>query len=69
MILSNTELFKALDAGRIVFTPEPSPRLFTLGEEHCPYDTHSVDLRLGDDHAECSQNNAPAAHRQDRRTR
>ena len=49
MILSNTELFKALDAGRIVITPEPSPRLLSLGDEDCPYDTHSVDLRLGDD--------------------
>ncbi len=48
MIFSNTELLKALDAGRIVITPEPSPRLLTLGEEHCPYDTHSVDLKLGD---------------------
>ena len=46
MILSSTELHKALDQGRLVIEPEPSPRLPTIGGPHCPYDTHSVDLRL-----------------------
>ena len=46
MILSNTELFKALDEGRLIITPQPAPRAPTLADDHCPYDTHSVDLRL-----------------------
>ena len=49
MILSNVELHKALDQGRLVITPEPQPRFVSVGTEHCPYDTHSVDLRLGDE--------------------
>lgn len=47
MILSNVELHKALDEGRLVIHPEPAPRIPTLKNKHCPYDTHSVDLRLG----------------------
>jgi len=46
MILSNTELFKALDDGRLVIDPQPSPRTPSLGGSDCPFDTHSVDLRL-----------------------
>ncbi|MGO8748103.1 MAG: dCTP deaminase [Thermoguttaceae bacterium] len=46
MILSSAELHKALDAGRLIIEPEPSPRVPTVGGEHCPYDTHSVDLTL-----------------------
>lgn len=46
MILSNAELFKALDDGRIIIRPEPEPRQPSLSQPHCPYDTHSVDLRL-----------------------
>lgn len=45
MILSNLEIQKALDQGRLVINPKPLP----LKPEHgkyCPYDTHSVDLRL-----------------------
>jgi dCTP deaminase len=49
MILSNVELHKALDDGRLVISPEPQPRFVSVGTEHCPYDTHSVDLRLGDE--------------------
>ena len=45
MILSNREIHKALDEGRLVITPEPQPRLPVVGE-NCPYGTHSVDLRL-----------------------
>jgi dCTP deaminase len=46
MILSNVEIHRALDAKRLVLDPEPLPRIKTPGEP-CPYDTHSVDLRLG----------------------
>lgn len=46
MILSNIELFKALDDGRIIIKPEPAPRRPTIAEPNSPYDTHSVDLRL-----------------------
>lgn len=49
MILSNTELFKALDEGRLVISPEPAPRLPQVGGGHCPFDTHSVDLTLGEE--------------------
>ena len=46
MILSNSELHRALDEKRLIIDPEPVPRVPTLGK-HCPYDTHSVDLTLG----------------------
>ena len=46
MILSNVELFKALDDGRIIIKPEPAPRRPSVSQPHSPYDTHSVDLRL-----------------------
>ncbi|MHB8897348.1 MAG: dCTP deaminase [Thermoguttaceae bacterium] len=49
MILSNVELFAALDEGRLIIQPEPAPRLPTVGQAHSPYDTHSVDLSLGDE--------------------
>jgi dCTP deaminase len=45
MILSNCEIHKALDSKRLIITPEPQPRIPTIGQE-CPYDTHSVNLRL-----------------------
>jgi dCTP deaminase len=45
MILANIEIYKALDAGRIVIVPEPLPRLNEPGQES-PFDTHSVDVRL-----------------------
>jgi dCTP deaminase len=47
MILSNVELHRALDEGRLIISPEPSPRTPTLGSGHSPYATHAVDLRLG----------------------
>jgi dCTP deaminase len=49
MILSNVEIFKALDEGRLVIRPEPAPRLATVSQAHSPYDTHSVDLTLGNE--------------------
>ena len=48
MILSNTEIHKAIDEGRIIIDPEPLPRLPGVEGRHCPYDTHSVDVTLGD---------------------
>ena len=47
MVLSNVEIHKALDDGRLVIDPEPTPRTPTSGNPDCPYDTTSVDLRLG----------------------
>lgn len=47
MILSNTEIHRALDEGRISIDPEPAPR-FPVAGERCPYQTSAVDLRLGD---------------------
>lgn len=45
VILSNIEIQRALDEGRLVIEPEPLPRRPAAGE-YCPYDTHAVDLRL-----------------------
>lgn len=45
MILCNKNVHAALDAGELVIDPEPKPRTPQVGS-HCPYDTHSVDLRL-----------------------
>ena len=47
MILSNLEIQKALDNGRLVIKPEPMPREKGIGVKYCPYDTHTVDLKLG----------------------
>jgi len=47
MILSNLEIQKALDDGRLVIEPQPLPRQPEHGVKYCPYDTHSVDLKLG----------------------
>ena len=46
MILSNTSIHQALDEGRLVIDPEPTPRDPSGGED-CPYQTSAVDLRLG----------------------
>jgi len=46
MILCNEAIQRALDDGRLKITPEPSPRRPKVGGGHCPYDTHTVDLRL-----------------------
>jgi dCTP deaminase len=45
MILSNLEIQRAIDEGRLVIEPEPLPRRPAEGA-YCPYDTHAVDLRL-----------------------
>ncbi|MBN1816345.1 MAG: dCTP deaminase [Sedimentisphaerales bacterium] len=51
MILSNTEIHAALDAGRLIIHPQPTPRTPTIGNPNCPFDAHTVDLRL--DHEIC----------------
>lgn len=49
MILSNTEIQRAIDERRLLIDPEPQPRQPTgRAGEDCPYQTTSVDLRLGD---------------------
>lgn len=47
MILSNVAIQAAIDAGDLVITPEPSPRRPSEPQGTCPYDTCSVNLRLG----------------------
>ena len=47
MILSNLEIQKALDEGRLVIEPQPQPRKRGMMDKYCPYDTHTVDLSLG----------------------
>lgn len=47
MLLSNLEIHRALDEGRLVINPEPIPRSKGIGDKYCPYDSHTVDLRLG----------------------
>lgn len=48
MILSNVEIHRALDQGRLVIDPEPHPRLPGDGVD-CPYQASAVDLTLGDE--------------------
>lgn len=50
MILSNQAIFTALDERRLIIDPEPSPRLPSENSvATCPYQTSSVDLRLGNE--------------------
>lgn len=49
MILSNVKIHEAIDDGRLVIDPEPLPRFGSDAET--PYDTTSVDLRLGDQYS------------------
>ncbi len=44
MILSNLEIHKAIDEGRLIINPDPQPR--NSGEDGCPYGTTAVDLHL-----------------------
>ena len=48
MILSNVRMQEAIESGRLVIRPQPLPLRPTEGEK-CPYDTHSVNLTLGDE--------------------
>jgi dCTP deaminase len=47
MILSNVGIQAAIDAGDLIITPEPTPRRPEEDRRSCPYDTCSVNLRLG----------------------
>lgn len=49
MVLSNVAIQEALDTGRLILNPEPSPRRPGEGGVKCPFDTTSVDLRMGDE--------------------
>ncbi len=49
MILSNDAIHKAIDEGRLIIRPEPQPRIKGVGVKYCPYDAHTVDLRLGNE--------------------
>ena len=44
MILSNLEIQKAIDNGRVIITPDPQPR--SPKYSNCPYNTTTVDLHL-----------------------
>ena len=48
MILSNLEIQKAIDDGRLIIQPEPLPRKITPDQpsNSCPYNATSVDLKL-----------------------
>lgn len=48
MVLSNTEILRALVEGRIFIEPRPHPEAPEIGHE-CPYQTSSVDLRLAEE--------------------
>jgi dCTP deaminase len=48
MILSNVSIHKALDKGWLIIRPEPLPRRKEADTE-CPYQTSSVDLKLGNE--------------------
>lgn len=45
MILSNIEIQKAIDEGRLKISPDPQPRSSEFS--NCPYDSTAVDLHLG----------------------
>jgi len=42
MILSNTEIHKAIDEGDFVIDPEPLPCVGTIDDPDSPYDTSSL---------------------------
>lgn len=46
MILSNIEIQKAIDEGRLIIKPDPQPRSPEYPD--CPYNTTAVDLHLAD---------------------
>lgn len=49
MILSNVEIQRALNEGRLVIDPRPQPEKPDAASGDCPYQTSSVDLRLADE--------------------
>jgi dCTP deaminase len=48
MILSNLLMQEAMQSGRLVIEPRPMPLRPAEGQP-CPYDTHSVNLKLGNE--------------------
>ena len=46
MLLSNTAIFNALDDGRLVISPEPTPRYQRMDGSRLPYDATAVNLSL-----------------------
>lgn len=49
MILSNVEIQRAMQEGRLVIDPVPFPDRPLEAGLYCPFQTSSVDLRLGDE--------------------
>jgi len=49
MILSNIEIQKAINEGRLSINPRPQPEEPDSASGDCPYQTSSVDLRLADE--------------------
>lgn len=49
MILSNVEIVRAINEGRLVIEPRPLPERPNSASGNCPYQTSSVDLRLADE--------------------
>lgn len=47
MLLSSTDIFEALDDGRLVLDPQPVPRVPIKSNPDNPYDATAVNLRLG----------------------
>lgn len=48
MILSNVLMQEALESGCLIIDPRPSPQRPGQGQK-CPYDTHSVNLKLSNE--------------------
>ena len=49
MVLCNVEIHSALDSGRLIIEPEPTPRFPSVSQPNCPYDTTAVNLTLSDE--------------------
>jgi dCTP deaminase len=47
MLLSNTAIYEALDDGRLVIDPQPTPRYPTITQPKTPYDSTAINLTLG----------------------
>lgn len=47
MLLSNVAIFSALDDGRLILDPQPTPRLKSMAAPKTPYDSTAINLTLG----------------------
>jgi dCTP deaminase len=47
VILSDAEIFEALDDGRLILAPEPSPRIASVAAPKTAFDRTAVNLHLG----------------------